>query len=107
MDLKKVFGKRLKELRKSKKLTQFELAEAVNIDEKHLSHIETGRSFPKAALIEKFAEALSVELNYLFNFNSQMTRKEIIEYITKNLDKISDSKLEKIYNLILKYTQEK
>ena len=46
-----IIGDRIKELRTKNKLTQFELAEAVGIDAKHLSHIETGRSFPKAILI--------------------------------------------------------
>ncbi|MBQ2644956.1 helix-turn-helix transcriptional regulator [bacterium] len=106
MDLKQSFGKRLKELRKNKKMTQFELAEAVEIDEKHLSHIETGRSFPKAALIEKFAETLGVDLDSMFDFSAKINRKLMIETISKNVDKLPDSKLEKMYNLILKYTKE-
>ena len=78
MDLKKSFGARLKELRKIKKMTQFELAEKVGIDEKHLSHIETGRSFPKAVLIERLAQILGVNLDEMFNFNSQLTREQIL-----------------------------
>lgn len=51
MNLKKDFGKRIKELRCKKGITQYQLAELVGIDPKHISHIETGRSFPKADLI--------------------------------------------------------
>ena len=55
MNIKKDFGLRIKELRNKKRITQYQLAELVGIDPKHMSHIETGRSFPKADLIEKFA----------------------------------------------------
>ena len=44
MDLKKDFGLRLKELRTKKGITQYQLAEMVGVDPKHMSHIETGRS---------------------------------------------------------------
>ncbi len=63
MSLKKDFGKRLKEIRQKRGFTQFQLAEMAEIDAKHMSHIETGRSFPKADLIEKFANILNVEYN--------------------------------------------
>ena len=52
MNLKKDFGKRLKELRTQKGITQYQLAEMSGIDPKHMSHIETGRSFPKADLMK-------------------------------------------------------
>lgn len=81
MDLKKVFGLRIKELRNKKKLTQFKLAEALGIDEKHLSHIETGRSFPKSDLIEKLAKELDVDLNTLFDFPNNFSREDIIKKI--------------------------
>lgn len=39
MSLKKDFGLRLKELRNKKGITQYQLAELVDIDPKHISHI--------------------------------------------------------------------
>ena len=51
MNIKKDFGQRIKELRNKKGITQYQLAEMTGIDPKHMSHIETGRSFPKADLI--------------------------------------------------------
>ncbi len=100
MFLKQFFGNRIKELRTKNKLTQFELAEAVGIDAKHLSHIETGRSFPKAVLIEKFAEKFDVDLNYLFDFPIEKSREEIIGNINVLLSKSSDKDLDRIYKMI-------
>ena len=105
MDLKKTFGKRIKELRNKKKMTQFELAEAIQIDEKHLSHIETGRSFPKANLIEKMAEILEEDLNSLFDFPVEKSREEILNIIIQKLYKMDEKELQKIHKLICLYTK--
>lgn len=105
MDLKKAFGTKIKALRNKKKLTQFELAEVIGIDEKHLSHIETGRSFPKANLIEKMCEELDVDFNTLFNFPEEINRGNILNKIEKVLKTMSEKDLYKIYKLIELYRE--
>lgn len=50
--IKILFGKKIKEYRKKKKLTQAQLAEFVNVDDKHISCIESGKNFPSPDLIE-------------------------------------------------------
>lgn len=57
------FGKKLKELRKSKGYTQQALAEKAEIDEKHLSRVENGKYFPSYATLNKLLNALGVTLN--------------------------------------------
>lgn len=57
------FGKRLKELRKSKGYTQQALAEKAEIDEKHLSRVENGKYFPSFATLNKLLTALGVTLD--------------------------------------------
>ena len=81
-------------------MTQFELAEAVGIDEKHLSHIETGRSFPKANLIEKFLDILNIDLNTLFDFPIEINRNILVDKINEILKTVSDEDLNKIYRLM-------
>jgi len=56
------FGKRLKELRRSRGYTQQALAEKAEIDEKHLSRIENGRFFPSYATLRKLLKALDTNL---------------------------------------------
>ena len=101
MSLKRDFGKRLKEIRQKRGFTQFQLAEKAEIDAKHMSHIETGRSFPKADLIEKFARILNVEYNSFFNIKHSKSREEIINEINSLLNNAGDEKLGLIYRLIL------
>ena len=45
MNLKQNIGKRIQEIRKSKKLTQEKLSELADIAQNSLSNIETGASF--------------------------------------------------------------
>lgn len=100
MDLKKDFGQRLKELRNKNGITQYQLAELVGIDPKHMSHIETGRSFPKADLIEKFAEALNVDYTKLFRTEHLQSRKILIAKINELLNTSTDEELKTIYKIV-------
>ncbi len=101
MNIKKDFGSRVKELRIKKGITQYQLAEMVAIDPKHMSHIETGRSFPKADLIEKLAKALNVEYIEFFKIEHLQDRNYIKNKINEILEKSSDEDLGKILKLIL------
>ncbi len=103
MNIKKDFGQRIKELRNKKGITQYQLAEMVGIDPKHMSHIETGRSFPKADLIEKFANALEIEYPELFNAQHLEDREIIFKKLINYLKNVSDSELQVIYKLISGY----
>jgi len=67
-NIKSLFGKKIKEYRKKKGLTQAELAETVSVDDKHISCIESGKNFPSPDLIGRLAEALNVEPKDLFEF---------------------------------------
>lgn len=101
MELKKAFGSRLKELRTKREITQYLLAEMVGIDPKHISHIETGRSFPKADLIQKFAIALGVQYTDLFKVEHLEDRKILIEKINACTKVATDEQLRLIYKIML------
>ena len=58
---KKQFGQKLKELRLSKGFTQFKLAEAVDMHEKHISRIEAGVYFPSFDNFIKIMEILDLD----------------------------------------------
>lgn len=103
MNIKKDFGLRIKELRNKKGITQYQLAEMTGIDPKHMSHIETGKSFPKADLIEKFAGALEIDYTEFFQTKHIEGRKILTEKINSFLEKASDEEIKVIYKLISSY----
>lgn len=99
-DVKILLGMRIKELRKSCNISQQELAEKINIDQRNLSNIERGVSFPSKSLLD-IADAFKITLPELFEFEHiNITRKDMINYINKNLDCLSDDKISILYRLI-------
>lgn len=68
-DIKIKLGKRIKELRTKRKITQEELAGAAEIDYKYLQTIE-GKNPPnvKIETLEKIAKALNIHVGKLLNF---------------------------------------
>lgn len=100
MNKQKLFGKRIKELRKNKNLTQEQLAESVGVYQKQIGNIETGTYFTTMPNLEKIANALNVQIKDLFDFehlkNDDELKEELI-FIIKNAPK---EKLKTIYRII-------
>lgn len=100
-DIKKLFGMRIKELREQKGLNQEQLAELIDFESRHLSRIETGKSFTTIENLEKIASALNVDIDSLFMFKyekeSSVLKKEIFD-IVNNADK---DRIRLIYKLLI------
>ncbi len=91
---KELLGVRIQELRKLRKLTQAQLSQKVDIDAKHLSRIEVGKSFPSLDTLEKIANALKVELHAFFEFErKEKSTKELKEVVTGLLKDVDKDKL--------------
>lgn len=98
--IKGLLGKRIKELRQSKHLSQQELAEKIGIDQRNLSNIECGNTFPSKSLT-RLASALNIDLQELFDFEHYKTDEScMIAYIQKNVGSLSSSDLRTVYRLI-------
>jgi transcriptional regulator with XRE-family HTH domain len=69
--LQKKLGKRIAELRRSRKLTQEQLAEAVDCSVEFISLVERGVNAPSVAGLERFAKVLKVEVRDLFTFEGR------------------------------------
>lgn len=100
MNAQQLFGKRIKELRKKRNLTQEQLAELIGIFQKQIGNIETGTTFTTMGNLEKLAQVLGVEVSELFEYNHQKTRDALIEEIHKIVSDVSDEKLKIIYRVI-------
>ncbi len=99
MDIKKLFGKKVKERRTNLRLTQEQLAEKAGISPKSLSQIELGNNFISAENLDALCKALQVMPNQLFEFEDKKSSAVDLEIIFSRLK--SDSKLlEKIAKII-------
>jgi transcriptional regulator with XRE-family HTH domain len=62
------FGRRLRQIRRQKDLTQEQLAEAVGISVEFLSNMERGINAPSFETLEKLTQVLQVPPEELFKF---------------------------------------
>lgn len=69
--LQRKLGKRIADLRRAKKLTQEQLAEALGCSVEFISLVERGVNAPSVAGLEKFAKILKVEVRELFTFEEK------------------------------------
>ena len=99
-DIKKLIGKRIKELRKAQGISQQQLAELANIDQRNLSHIECGDTFPSRSLLD-LAKALNIELKDLFDFEHlDVTRETMSAYIKENIDHLPKESIIAVYRMV-------
>jgi DNA-binding XRE family transcriptional regulator len=67
--LRERFGRRLREIRASRKMTQEEFAEALGMSVDFLSLIERGRNAPSFGTLDRMAKKLKLTVADLFIFN--------------------------------------
>ena len=90
-DIKKLLGKRIRELRKIKGLTQEQLAELVGIGTANISYIETGKNSPSIETFSKLSDVLGVYPYELYMFEHFRSTDELKNELIDALNK--DSKL--------------
>ena len=87
LDIKGLLGKRIKELRTERKLTQDKLSEMVGFGQRTLSKLERGKTFITAEHLVKLLTALDIGIEDLFNFGylqeKEILKEELITAIRK------------------------
>ncbi len=99
-DIKAQLGARIKELRKSKNITQEELVELIGSDTNNLSRIENGKKFMSAEKLSKIANALNVDIKELFDFGHILSDDELKSEIISDINTLSTKQLKYIYKSI-------
>ena len=71
-----LFGRRLRELRKERGLTQEALAEAADLSGNYISDLELGRKVPSLTILVRISQALSVSTPALLvDFSADVVNK--------------------------------
>lgn len=84
-DFKKLLGKKIQSIRKSKKLTQEKLAELIDIETPSLSYLETGKYAPSIETLQKLSQVLGVK-PWEFYYFDEISEEEMKDEIIKALD---------------------
>lgn len=85
MNLATLLGRRIRELRKARKLSQSELAESTGLSNNFIALLEQGKRSPSLETLEKIASALKSPYDELFLFPSgdkrKATEKRLLEVL--------------------------
>lgn len=79
MGIKKLLGKRIQEIRKSRKMTQELLSELIGIEPSSLSNIENGKYYPTAENLDKIITVLKITPKDLFTLEHNANIDEILD----------------------------
>jgi transcriptional regulator with XRE-family HTH domain len=104
MEIKKLIGDRVKDLRLKKKFTQERLSEDIGINPKYLSSIERGKENPTLNMLIKLAVSLDVEMEQLFSYLQYEDPVGRKNRIINLIEKANDEQLktiEKICNVLI------
>jgi len=85
-EVAELVGKRIREYRLIKGLSQEELAHLANMHASHVGQIERGEKSPTLDSLEKIVEALGISFEELFRFN---LRKASADLDTPFIDKVA------------------
>ena len=108
MKLTSKFGKRLKEIRKMRNLSQQQLAELVGMESlNNISKLENGEQLPKKENLEKLCKVLQIAPKDLFDFGHFKSKEELISDIVLMLEKSSVKDLQFFYKVINGYFEAK
>ena len=94
MEIKHLIGIQIKNLRKSKGMTQEEFAEKAGISSKYLSSIERGKENPTLDTLLRLLTLLDIEFTEVFNGkNRQKSRAELMAFINEILKNSDEERL--------------
>ncbi|MBP3923814.1 helix-turn-helix transcriptional regulator [bacterium] len=100
MSLKILFGKKLKDLRKERGLTQEKFAELLELETGSIGMIEIGQRATSFETLEKISEKLNINYYELFDFEEIETKNSIEKAIIKEINKLDEKTLKFILNFI-------
>lgn len=98
-------GENIRKLRELKGLSQQNLADEINLNQRTISRIENGNLSPKFDVIVQISKTLGVSLNQLLAFNEQLIFNNYIHsqqggsFVAYNNTEIE--KVEKLYQKLL------
>ena len=101
MDQVKLFGKRIRTLRKAARITQEKAAEEARLNPKYLGQIERGEKRPSLDAILALAKALRVSPASFFHFDREENDERVLQRkIDALLHERNSSQLQQAYRIL-------
>jgi DNA-binding XRE family transcriptional regulator len=97
VQIKKLVGKKIKNYRKSLKLTQEALGELIDINQRQIALIEAGKSFPSLSTLNKMASVFNCKFQDFFENGYLKSETELKEELKIIIDKLNYKATQTIY----------
>lgn len=101
-----ILGKRIKQIRKSLKLTQQAFCNKIDLEISNLSKIERGKSEPSLQTILKIIQVLNIEPNELFDKRNFDRPETFSDLLLKNFNMLSLSKQIMVIKILMLINEE-
>lgn len=101
MDKKNLLGLRIKTMRKSRKMTQADLALAINQSQSSITMYETGRREPDFETLEALADVFNIPLASLVDFSGYAPESNPqIRAVSTMMENMSDEQRDQILAIV-------
>lgn len=95
-----LLGKRIRELRTKRGLSQERLSELCGVSSRHISEMERGESNPSFQVMEQVTSALGISMKDLFDFEHHKNRNDALEELVLLLTNMQYDKFKIAYAVI-------
>lgn len=95
-----LLGARIRELRKQRGIIQEQLAEVIGIEQKHVSLIEKGKSYPSLDRLIRIAEIFQIPLPSLFDFKHLEDKDERVLQLNEMISRLSEQDQRRVYKIV-------
>ncbi|EMA6344846.1 helix-turn-helix transcriptional regulator [Bacillus cytotoxicus] len=102
--MENIFGNRLRELRKVKKMTQQDLADKLTLSKSLISKYENGAAKPSYEVLEQLAHIFDVSADYLTGkintYIDDEDKEKQINYLLQKYNKLDQEKRNKLIKIL-------
>ncbi|MBQ8886193.1 MAG: helix-turn-helix transcriptional regulator [Candidatus Gastranaerophilales bacterium] len=102
-NIKKLFGNKIKTIRKSLNMSQEEFGYLIGLEQDSISKIENGRRFPSPKIIDEISYKLQLDYAQLFDFKNNEKTLNIDKKIQLEVESLNSNTKEFFYNFIKIY----
>lgn len=102
MDIKRLLGKKIKQYRILRGLSQEKLAELLNVSQRTLSGIECGTNFLTSNTLDKIFEVLEISPDDLFYMEYLKSNDKLVDELISDIKNLqaNTEKLQTVYKVV-------
>ncbi len=100
IEIKELVGKKIKKYRQKNNLTQFRLGELVDINQRQIALIESGKSFPSLPTLANFADVFHCSIADFFEVETITSERELKELLKQEIEKACFDDCKRLYTIM-------